>query len=1725
MPSHQTSFLIGSLYPKLTDGTTPNILTSSSLELVKSDDGQWIVQDAGLEGGSLSPAINITTGSVNIPGIDKFLNDFLVPQLTNKNGKSLWVKYHGRLLNENNNDRANDKNQIYYREKLNRTILDLIYIGYDGVLKNYADSTSSLSDLPDEVKALFGPPPEGKTWNDIPVYSGEDDFYNKIYEHLLTDKASYNPAAKWGAYLGKTSVSSDYDLDNLREQINALDNEAASSPNLWRSAMLYTYGTTENGISYPGPVLFVEPGDKVSITFNNDIQIAGLTEEEAQKATLIQNSLPGNSGSDGLAGSTSTNYHLHGAHTFPGGFGDNVVARYTTGQSWTTGIPIPFDHGQGSYWYHPHYHPSVNQQVYAGLTGFMQIGDPLQKIEALQDVPRNLAVIKSMAVDIDSNGELLLTGLDNLGPVANQITMFTVNGEFQPSADAGTGGWQTLTISNQTNQAFFTVSLLHKPSKDSGSETITTLPLWVYGEDGHQYPQIRSASNAGVLGFREVKVTTEIENKPVELEEREYAQATNSLLMVPPGKRLDLLVYLPEGHTEIASLRQFTNEGIVYRIGTTGAYPDLSSANTEADINNPVKGNSAAGPLATFSVTGGTALPTSADALNSFFDSLTEEVATINNSIQVQNILPTTPIADYDSTKVPSVDLFAQENGEDVWAPVRKREFNWTRGVLVGPESEYDLATQQALAEVKAEKEQQGENGYEYKRYTPLPRGVLEGTGEWLGYENPFLINDHVFPSGALNISQLGTIEEWTNWNWSVAQLSAKKIDGTNFGTPERIEDDAQKYIAHPFHIHINDYQVKDSDSGFTQKNNLEDVTALNSSGYSFFDSRAGENGAVVRKDPLSGKFKSIKEAELPETVGTLGTYGANSQTLRMLFQDYIGAYVFHCHILPHEDAGMMLAMLVIENRRDSFVLPTELSGVATNNEGVPEIIIHKADDLTKRALQFAANPSSSPQRTSAGDLNSDFVQDIVIASQGDGLVRIYDGQSLKNSETKLLSTINPFNDSSLAPWVFIGDVSGDNRKDLLTVGFNSQPIEGSLNLQDLTAKSWTLADGVSVWEELFSFDPWDFISLEADPSKPAINNLTTSDISFSTGDYNLDNFTDIALAYRTATGVRMTILDGAAIALSQQTGNFEEGYFPDQSLLADAYIDDEHLATVHKITLSSGFNLYGQGALENLLLTATGSGESTLYTFQLDAGHFIATSMPENGGEMVMDHSSSHSGAVTYAGDSKIKNVNPATFKLHLVDEHDIGVTATSVTPVFTGARGNGGLLINTSATDSSESSLILLNPQGFGSGQFFNGQVSSSSALLDNKQQLIIDVNKLHSTESTSLAFFTSELTPDSRQDQTKLLNLLYRTYLGNLPDPSSAASWQADLSKGLYIDKSITEFVNDFVQSLDATNLEQHFGVDFTTANVEAVVNKTYQTIFGRLPSPSELSFWQSQLSDSSAAVKILPFEILRFSEIAQVAVVAPVDPFISNPDPITQYLDSRNADTDLTVTGTIYRSAAYNNTVGFYRIVNTSGDVVDEGGNVYSPGDLNYKDVALSAFNRLTDTNANLKLDDNKTVDFDFTISKGELFAQFLAVNGSAIDNSEVYFAYAQANSDKQQHVTELSPFTWGWEDLPGLGDKDYNDAIVKYAVNDKPRVKLLGSAANFSNAQWANTANIEGAFGQGLASEKQSFDIVNAQLASHGYIQSDADSELAYNSWKNDVVKMLGGVELSNEGFF
>ena len=60
---------------------------------------------------------------------------------------------------------------------------------------------------------------------------------------------------------------------------------------------------------------------------------------------------------------TTTNLHTHGLHVSPSGNGDNVFLEIAPGDRFHYRIPVPEDHPAGIFWYHPHHHGAVTQQV------------------------------------------------------------------------------------------------------------------------------------------------------------------------------------------------------------------------------------------------------------------------------------------------------------------------------------------------------------------------------------------------------------------------------------------------------------------------------------------------------------------------------------------------------------------------------------------------------------------------------------------------------------------------------------------------------------------------------------------------------------------------------------------------------------------------------------------------------------------------------------------------------------------------------------------------------------------------------------------------------------------------------------------------------------------------------------------------------------------------------------------------------------------------------------------------------------------------------------------------------------------------------------------------------------------------------------------------------------------------------------------------------------------
>jgi suppressor of ftsI len=110
------------------------------------------------------------------------------------------------------------------------------------------------------------------------------------------------------------------------------------------------------------------------------------------------------------------------------------------------------------------------------------------------------------------------------------------------------------------------------------------------------------------------------------------------------------------------------------------------------------------------------------------------------------------------------------------------------------------------------------------------------------------LINGRQFDPSRTNVrAVLGTVEEW------------KLVNVTT-------ED-------HPFHVHVNDFQVMSVNGTPYHAVGLQDVVTIP-------HKRNGKAGVVV---------------------------------IRMKFEDFTGHFVFHCHILAHEDAGMMMTVDVVK--------------------------------------------------------------------------------------------------------------------------------------------------------------------------------------------------------------------------------------------------------------------------------------------------------------------------------------------------------------------------------------------------------------------------------------------------------------------------------------------------------------------------------------------------------------------------------------------------------------------------------------------------------------------------------------------------------------------------------------------------------------------------------------------------------------------------------------------
>lgn len=153
--------------------------------------------------------------------------------------------------------------------------------------------------------------------------------------------------------------------------------------------------------SLPGPTLRLRPGDRLRVALVNRLDKA-------------------------------TNLHVHGLHVSPAGNGDNSFVSVQPGESFDYEYDLPANHPSGTFWYHPHHHGSVADQLAAGLYGAIVVEDP----ERLPVSRERLLVVSDIS----------LTGSGSLRPpsAAEQVMgregeTVLVNGQVRPVLSATAG--------------------------------------------------------------------------------------------------------------------------------------------------------------------------------------------------------------------------------------------------------------------------------------------------------------------------------------------------------------------------------------------------------------------------------------------------------------------------------------------------------------------------------------------------------------------------------------------------------------------------------------------------------------------------------------------------------------------------------------------------------------------------------------------------------------------------------------------------------------------------------------------------------------------------------------------------------------------------------------------------------------------------------------------------------------------------------------------------------------------------------------------------------------------------------------------------------------------------------------------------------------------------------------------------------------------------------------
>ena len=189
----------------------------------------------------------------------------------------------------------------------------------------------------------------------------------------------------------------------------------------------------------PGPRLEARPGDTVRIRLTNNLP-------------------------------DPTNIHYHGLNISHSGNADNVFLSVEPGETLAYEFTLPDDHPAGTFWYHPHRHGYVANQVFAGLSGFFIVRGDLDEIPEVKAATEGFIALKDFQLDEEGN----IAALDRMAQMmGREGALVTASGQVVPNISFPENGLLRLRLLNASIARFYRLQVeqhsMHLIATDGGA--------------------------------------------------------------------------------------------------------------------------------------------------------------------------------------------------------------------------------------------------------------------------------------------------------------------------------------------------------------------------------------------------------------------------------------------------------------------------------------------------------------------------------------------------------------------------------------------------------------------------------------------------------------------------------------------------------------------------------------------------------------------------------------------------------------------------------------------------------------------------------------------------------------------------------------------------------------------------------------------------------------------------------------------------------------------------------------------------------------------------------------------------------------------------------------------------------------------------------------------------------------------------------------------------------